>query len=116
MSFGFSGKQDVYIQVAARFEQYIQRGIYKNGDRLPSVRVTAVEMGVNPNTVTKAYRLLEQQGYVCSLPKKGVFVIREASGAPPAEELLRVLTDWKENGVSYEELIFYTKEVFDRHD
>ena len=70
----FSGKRDVYLEIAERYARYIQLGILKDGDKLPSVRVAASELGVNPNTVQKAYAHLEAQGLICTLPKKGVFV------------------------------------------
>ena len=70
MSWAFSGRQDVYIEIADKYGRYITDGIYKNGDRLPSVRTAAGEMGVNPNTVARAYALLEERGFIRSLPKK----------------------------------------------
>ena len=69
-----SGKQDVYLAVAERYERYIKSGVLKSGDKLPSVRVAAEELGVNPNTVQKAYTLLESRGFIYSVPKKGAFV------------------------------------------
>jgi GntR family transcriptional regulator len=75
MPIQLSGKQDVYIEVANRYKEYIELGIIKKGEKLPSVRTAACELGINPNTVAKAYSLLEEEGYLCSLPKKGVYVI-----------------------------------------
>ncbi|MBR6784114.1 MAG: GntR family transcriptional regulator [Clostridia bacterium] len=48
---GLTGKRDVYIEVAERYEKYIRIGVLRDGDKLPSVRVAANELGVNPNTV-----------------------------------------------------------------
>jgi GntR family transcriptional regulator len=83
MKLNFSGKQDVYLEIAQKYKEYIELGIIKNGEKLPSVRTAAGEMGVNPNTVAKAYALLEEQGYVRALPKKGAFV---TFGEAPAEK------------------------------
>ena len=56
----------IYLQIL----RYIQRGAaagrIQNGDELPSRRVLSALLGVNPNTVQKAYRLLEETGLVCS--------------------------------------------------
>ena len=61
MAWSFSGKQDVYLEIADKLRQYIHAGIWQAGDRLPSVRQAAGEMGVNPNTVARAYALLEEE-------------------------------------------------------
>lgn len=70
----FSGKRDVYLDIVQRYVQYIELGVIKNGEKLPSVREAAGELGVNPNTVAKAYSTLEEKGYIRSFPKKGAFV------------------------------------------
>lgn len=70
----FSGKQDVYLEVAQYYESHILRGVLEVGDKLPSVRQAAGELGVNPNTVAKAYAHLERAGYICAMPKKGAYV------------------------------------------
>ena len=70
----FSGKQDIYLEVAQYYESHILRGVLEVGDRLPSVRQAAGELGVNPNTVAKAYAHLEKAGYIYAMPKKGAYV------------------------------------------
>ncbi|MBQ3132870.1 MAG: GntR family transcriptional regulator [Clostridia bacterium] len=49
-------------------------GILKNGSQLPSVRQLAMQLSVNPNTIQKAYGILETNGIVCSVKGKGSFV------------------------------------------
>ena len=70
----FSGKQDVYLEVASYYKSHILRGVLRAGDKLPSVRMAAGELSVNPNTVAKAYAHLEREGFICALPKKGAYV------------------------------------------
>ena len=82
MSLKFSGKQDVYLEIAERFEDYIRRGLYPLGEKLPSVRTVAADMGVNPNTVAKAYRALSDQGVIETRGKQGTFI---ASGTDPVQ-------------------------------
>ena len=114
MSINFSGKREVYIEIAERYERYIRSGIYKNGDKLPSVRVAASELGVNPNTVARAFSLLEEKGLAISLPKKGAFVTADGDGADSRRsECVRLLTELKEKGFTYQEIIDIAKEVFD---
>ena len=116
----FSGKQDVYVELAERYKQYILSGIYKNGDKLPSVRVVATELSVNPNTVAKAYALLESEGYIVALPKKGAYVVYEqavtSNRSSKNAELVRVINEARENGTAYEEIITLVKEVYGVND
>lgn len=115
MEISFSSKRDVYLEIAARYETYITLGVLRAGEKLPSVREAAGELRVNPNTVQRAYSLLEERGLIRSVPKKGAFVIfgreadeaREALGALTAE-LLRL----KEMGVSREAILSAIEEVY----
>ena len=118
MAFQFIGKQDVYLEIANKYEGYIINGLYKAGDKLPSVRAVAAELGVNPNTVAKAYSVLEDRALIRALPKKGAFVIYgedevEESSAIDARPILLEL---KNKGIRYEDLISQAKEVFDKTD
>lgn len=109
----FIGKQDVYIEIAERFEKYIATGVYKQGDRLPSVRTTASELGVNPNTVARAYSLLEERGIIVTLPKKGVYVRLSSQTDEIGEgETRRVITELRDRGVPLEKLISIIEEVY----
>ena len=97
----FSGKQDVYLEVAEYYESHILRGVLEVGDRLPSVRIAAGELGVNPNTVAKAYAHLERAGYICAIPKKGAYVVYVS---PKKEESVKVteFTESANNNVAEE--------------
>ena len=75
MAPSFSLKREVYLEIAERYEKYITLGVIKTGEKLPSVRAAATELRVNPNTVQRAYTLLEEKGLIRSMPKKGAFVI-----------------------------------------
>jgi len=57
-------KQPVYIQIAGYVKLQILRGNATSGDRLPSRREVAAQLQVNPNTVQKAFKLMEDEGYV----------------------------------------------------
>lgn len=115
---GLSGKRDVYLEIAEKYEKYIRLGVLRDGDKLPSVRTAAGELGVNPNTVQKAYTLLEEQGLVCSLPKKGAFVTYAGDMQGGASDTrrsaaLKALSDLKEQGIAREELIGLIEEVYE---
>ena len=56
----------------------IVSGALGAGERLPSVRELAQQLAINPNTIQRAYRTLEQEGYICSVPGKGSFAMDRA--------------------------------------
>ncbi|MFC3420353.1 GntR family transcriptional regulator [Salinicoccus hispanicus] len=64
----------IYEQLIDRIKQLIIQGVIKPDEKLPSVRNLAQELTINPNTIQKAYRELEREGYIYSLPGKGSFV------------------------------------------
>ncbi|MBQ9662432.1 MAG: GntR family transcriptional regulator [Oscillospiraceae bacterium] len=82
----------IYEQVKDGFRKLIFTGVLRPDERMPSVRELATSLAINPNTIQRAYRELEQEGYICSVPGKGSFVT-DASGAAAArrQELLQQL-------------------------
>jgi len=56
----------IYIQIIHHIKHGIVAGTVNNGDELPSRRVLSALLGVNPNTVQKAYRMLEDEGLIVS--------------------------------------------------
>lgn len=73
-----------YQQVVDGISVAVERGDLARGSRLPSVRNLAVDLGLNVNTVARAYRDLERAGVVDTMPGMGTFVAREGlrAGAP----------------------------------
>ena len=65
----------VWLQLKNRIIYLITSGYYKPGDQLPTVRGLACEAEVNYNTVSKVYMSLEQDGYIESRQRHGVFVL-----------------------------------------
>ena len=110
----FSAKRDVYLAIADRYEKYITLGVIRVGEKLPSVREAAAELRVNPNTVQRAYTLLEEKGFIRSVPKKGAFVIFGEGKEKCArfETLSRELLHLKETGVSRDEILSVIEEVY----
>jgi GntR family transcriptional regulator len=70
----------VYEQVADQVRQFVASGALDPGTTLPSVRQLARDLGVNLNTIARAYRLLESEGFLVIRDRSGVIV------AEPAEE------------------------------
>ena len=81
----------LFEQIADYFAGLIAKGAYAPGSPLPSVREVALQESVNPNTVAKAYGLLEERGLILSVPKKGYFVKEDLSGRDEVAETLSYL-------------------------
>ena len=64
----------LYEQVVDGFRTLIIAGVMARDDKLPSVRSLATQLAINPNTIQRAYRELEAQGYIYSVAGKGSFV------------------------------------------
>ena len=75
----------LYQQIAQALAQLIHGGTFKTGQRLPSVRETALTRGVSISTAMQAYHLLEEQGLVQARPKAGYFVRRAQRIAQPSQ-------------------------------
>ncbi|MCZ0701766.1 GntR family transcriptional regulator [Natronobacillus azotifigens] len=67
-------RDPIYQQLVDKFKELIISNILKQDEQLPSVRVLAQQLTINPNTIQKAYRELESQGYIYSVKGKGSFV------------------------------------------
>lgn len=67
-------RMPIYEQIIENVKRLIIQGVLLPEEKLPSVRSLAQELTINPNTIQKAYRELEREGYVISRPGKGSFV------------------------------------------
>lgn len=67
-------RRAIYEQIIDKFKQLIIRDILKQDEKIPSVRELAKQLTINPNTIQKAYRELERQGYIYSVKGRGNFV------------------------------------------
>ncbi len=99
----------IYAQIADGFREQITKGILEPGDRLPSVRELATELTINPNTIQRAYRELELQGWITSVGGKGSFVSGKPLGADPEKTVLlqefdRISRQLIARGIPVEEL------------
>lgn len=78
------GGTAVYEQLCGRITDLIAGGTLEENEKLPAVREVAKSLGVNPNTVQKAYAALEREGLIYSIPAKGSYVAKR-------EETARIL-------------------------
>ena len=70
----FKEKKSIYVQIADHICENIVKGIWKEGDRIASVREFAVDIEVNPNTVMRAYSYLQDEGIIYNKRGIGYFV------------------------------------------
>ena len=75
ISLDFRSGQPLYRQVMEGFKRLILSGAIVENERLPSVRELASRLAINPNTIQRAYRELEAEGYIGSTPGKGVYAM-----------------------------------------
>ena len=96
----------IYCQIVESFQQQIRSGILKSGERLPSVRELAAELVINPNTIQRAYRELESQGWIVSVTGKGSFVAQQDQPqiSPLLQELERLTALLTQQGFSRQEI------------
>ena len=106
----------VYVQLQNQVLDYIALGILQKDDQLPSVRSLSKELGINPNTVAKAYANLEMQGYVYTLAGKGVFVkaedVSDLVFDKKLDEFNQKVNDCKNVGISKEKLIEMVENIY----
>jgi len=74
----------IYVQIKEQIIHVIEKGVIKPGEQLPSVRTMAEQLVINPNTVMKIYRELEEEGIIEVKHGSGVFVKTKHSGKSKA--------------------------------
>ena len=109
-SLDYRDARPIYTQICDCIRHQILDGVLREGDRLSSVRELATELTINPNTIQRAYRQLEMEGWIASVPGKGSFVC----GIPSAlegqqqqlwEELEELRRRMAQLGITAEEMI-----------
>ena len=105
------GKETIYEQIKSQIEKFIDSGVLKGNDKLPSVRNLAQDLGINPNTVMKAYQELEKNGYIYTVNKKGVFVSKNVN-TKNKKDVEYVIGALKKQGYSKKELIEVINELY----
>ena len=109
----FSQPKGIYLQIADRVRDRILRGEWKAEERIPSIRELAVELGVNPNTVTRSYQALVERGLIANQRGRGYFVsadavaraLKEMREEFLREELPRIVRMMRLLGIGPEEIV-----------
>ena len=74
IAINYRDPRPIYEQIQAELRRLMLTGALPPGSRLPSVRELAGQLAINPNTIQRAYRELELDGYILSVAGKGSFV------------------------------------------
>lgn len=85
----------IYEQVIFGIKELILKGVFKAGDKLPSVRELSTVLTINPNTVSKAYIELEKENIVEVIRGKGTFIAWDYSASISKEKLDNIVADFK---------------------
>ena len=74
ITINYRDPRPIYEQVKFGLRRLIMTGVLQPDDKMPSVRELSAQLAINPNTVQRAYRELEAEGTIYSIPGKGSFV------------------------------------------
>ena len=80
----------LYLQIESQVRHAVASGVLQAGDALPSVRKLAIELGVNPNTIARAYQNLERDGLVRTVQGGGTYVADQVPGLLKSERIRRL--------------------------
>lgn len=110
-NFSMKDTSPIYLQIVLYIKKAIVAGAVNNGDELPSRRFLSTLLGVNPNTVQKAYRILEEENLIQShTGAKSLVVLTDIKRKEIREELLEndaksIVSALKEMGISKDEAV-----------
>lgn len=111
MAWHFTSRAPVYLQIVSRIRADILSGVYRPDQQIPSVRQLAFEAGVNPNTMQRAFTVLEAERLFVTRGTVGRFITTDTEALDRAREILRretvarLVEEAQEVGLSPEELI-----------
>lgn len=111
-----------YVQIVEQTERALRMGTLKVGDKLPTAKEVVAATAINPNTVLRAYRDMEQAGLVELRRGLGTFVTRSLArpGAEDASPLRAELTEWtaraRAAGLERADILALVTAALDAHD
>lgn len=111
MAWHFTSRAPVYLQIVSRIRADILSGVYQADQQIPSVRQLAFEAGVNPNTMQRAFSVLEAEQLFVTRGTMGRFITTDTDVLNSAREALRretialLVEEARAAGISPDELI-----------
>lgn len=121
LELNFKSGVPICDQIVNGFIRMKALGLVESGEQMPSVRQLAVELSVNPNTIQKAYQMLESNGIIYSVKGKGSFISSDAAAdiaviKSAKKDFCRAAVSAKELGLKRDELIEIIDEVCTEED
>ena len=116
LKFDFSSSEPLYMQLRNQIVIGIGEGKLKPGKKLPTIRALAEESGINMMTVSKAYQLLKQEGYITTDRRSGATVARKemVSVSDATLKALRIcVSELRLAGMNKEEIMVLCAKVYE---
>lgn len=109
LTLDFQSRMPIYEQIFKNIIRLAAVGVMGPNEQLPTVRALAQELGVNPNTVQKAYQMLERDGVIYSVTGRGSFISPDHSPLKQRRSLARdklvaALEEALDTGIAVEEI------------
>lgn len=117
--FLLEGGVPIYLQILLYIKRGIVAGTICHGEELPSRRVLSALLGVNPNTVQKAYRMLEEEGLIASHAGAKSYVVLDDQTVTRirrellAEDARSIVSAMRQMAISKEEALALIEEYWD---
>ena len=105
-------KISVYLQIVNDIKRKVELGLLAADEKLPSCRELAIKLGINPNTVQRAYTALEDEGFIYTVPKKGVYVSHSDKKIYLEQIAREKLTELKCAGLSRKQINLLLEEIY----
>ena len=106
----YQSRIPIYEQIISEIEKYVALGILKPNEQLMSIREMAASLGINPNTVKKAYDELENKGIIVTISTKGTFITENTSKIVDYR-INEIIADIKEKMKELEKLGLSKKQI-----
>ncbi len=107
----YQSRTPIYEQIVLEIERYVALGILKPEEQIPPIREMATELGINPNTVKKAYSILETKGVIVTISTKGTYIAYDVEKIVKEKidtkihELQELIGELEKLGLTKEEII-----------
>lgn len=117
----YQSREPIYEQLYNSVVRMIGMGVLSPHAKLPTVRALAQELGINPNTVSKSYQLLEQNGYIYTTVGRGSFVADNSSVLSGRKEearksLCSAIKEASDVGITKTEISAIIKDIYSGGD
>lgn len=119
MAWSLNSDRPIYTQILEKIQTRIIAGIYKPGEKLPSVRELAAEASVNPNTMQKAFAELERSGLILTQRNSGRTVtedtkmIEQIQTQMALAQVKTFFNNMKELGYTEDKILAIVKQAID---